>query len=135
MSEISDALLEAFLDEALDAADSSRIEQALRKDETLQKRLSVVAAERDAGWHGLGAIWRKRQIGVPSREKLGSYLMGLLEDDEAEYIRFRVEVLKCPFTLANLQDLQNQGVEEPPQRAARSKRYFQSSAGYLRGER
>jgi hypothetical protein len=104
--EFSDAELEAFLDEAIDAVRAAEIEQAARQQPTLLKRLSAINRRRDQGAHSLGAIWRRFQVGVPSAETLGQYVLGILDSEHANYIRFRVETLKCPFTIALLADLQ-----------------------------
>ena len=130
--DFTQAELEAYLDESLDAERSREVEQAVREDSALLKRLAEINARRDSGVHSLGEIWRRHQLGVPSRETLGSYLLGILDDGQAEYIRFRVEVLKCPFTIAKLKDLQEQTAEEAkPDRAKRKSRYINSTSHYF----
>jgi len=123
--------LEAFLDEALPAEEMSRIEQALRGDAELARRLAGVRARRDAGVHSLGEVWRRHRLSCPSRQELGGYLLGALPEEAAEYIAFHVEAAGCRYCQANLADLEARRAE--PDRAAqvRRRRYFQSSAGYL----
>jgi hypothetical protein len=123
--------LEAYLDEALDAERMAEIERALRGRPELLQRLAQINARRDCGVHTVGEIWRRHHVGVPPREELGSYLLGVLPKEHAAYIRFRVATLKCRYTIANLRDLQAQQKEAEPQVAARRRKYFQSSVGRL----
>ena len=129
--EYTEAELEAYLDEVLDADTAGQLEDDLRSEEGLLRKLSMINARRDSGVHTLGEIWRRHQLGVPGREELGSYLLGVLPEPHAEYIRFRLEVLKCPFTIANLNDLNAQQAEAMDQTSTRRQRYFQTSAGFL----
>jgi hypothetical protein len=131
-SEFTQSELEAYLDESLDVERMSQIEQALRRQPELLERLAQINGRRDSGLHSLGEIWRRHQIGLPTREELGSYLLGVLPDEHASYIRFRVETLKCRYTIANLADLQAQQREGETQVAARRRKYFQSSVGHLK---
>jgi len=133
-SEFTDANLEAYLDEGLEADTAARLESELRSDSELLKRLSHITNRRESGLHSLGDIWRRNQLGVPSRKDLGSFLLGVLPDEHANYIRFRVDVLKCPYTIANLRDLEAEQSEASEKTATRRKRYFETSAGYLDGQ-
>jgi hypothetical protein len=130
-AEITSAELEAYLDEALDAERMAEIERALRANPELLQRLSQINGRRDCGVHTVGEIWRRHHIGVPTREELGSYLLGVLPNEHAAYIRFRVSTLKCRITTANLNDLQAQQKEAEAQVSARRRKYFQSSVGRL----
>ena len=130
--EITPAELDAYLDEALDAGRMAQIEQTLRARPDLLQRLADINARRDCGIHTLAEIWRRHQIGVPTREELTAYLQGTLPQEHADYIRFRVDVLKCRFTIANLRDLQLQSGEAASQIAARRRKYFQSSVRHLK---
>lgn len=130
-AEFTSAELEAYLDEALDAERMAEIERALRARPELLKRLSQINARRDCGVHTLGEIWRRHHVGVPTREELGSYLLGVLSKEHAAYIRFRVSTLKCRYTTANLNDLQARQKEAETQVSARRCKYFQSSVGRL----
>lgn len=123
--------LEAYLDEALPAEQMARIEQAARCDGDLLRQLSRIHARRDCGGHSLGEIWRTHRLSCPSRERLGSYLLSALDDDEAAYIRFHLETIGCRYCQANLGDLQAQQREQPAAAEGRRKKYFQSSAGRL----
>ena len=130
MSDISREQLHAFLDDALSEAESARIERALRDSEPLQQRLRQVMQERDRGEHSVGGVWRRHRLTCPSREKLGSYLLGVLPDEEMDYFRFHLESVGCPYCLANLADLESQQ-QEPAASQERRQRIFRSSAGYL----
>jgi hypothetical protein len=127
--------LEAYLDEALPDEAMARIEKALRKDPALMKHLTTVHARRNAGVHTLGEIWRRRRVSCPTREQLGSYLLKALPDELAEYVAFHIEVVGCRFCRANLSDLETQLAEDQKTVETRRRKYFQSSAGYLRREK
>lgn len=128
---LSEAELEAYLDEALPAETMAEIERALRKDAKLVERLAGINGRRDAGMHTVGEIWRRHRLSCPTREQLGSFLLRAMAADEAAFVRFHLEVSGCRTCQANLDDLKNRRSDE---RAAvdRRKKYFQSSAGHLR---
>jgi hypothetical protein len=123
--------LEAFLDEALPIAAMAEIEKALREDPTMLERLAQVNAKRDAGVHTLGSIWRVNRLSCPTRQDLGSYLLGVLEPPQADYLQFHLTVAGCRTCQANLDDLRSQQQEAAPLKESRRRKYFQSSAGGL----
>ena len=125
--------LEGYLDEALLPEEMARIERALRKDPELGRQLAAINARRDAGVHSLGEIWRRHRITCPSRRQLGSYLLGALPKEAEDYLIFHLDVVGCRYCRANLTDLQKQQAEAREVVETRRRRYFQSSAGYLRG--
>ena len=127
-----DAELEAYLDETLDPDRSSEIEEALQDDEELLQRLTRINGRRSAGVHTLGEIWRRNQIGVPTPEMLGNYLLGITTAEESDYIDFRMTKLKCPFTLAMYDDLVRQQNESEEQSISRRQKFFQSSVSQLK---
>jgi len=131
----SQAELEAYLDEALPPDQMARIEQALRQDATLAQQLAAINARRDAGVHSLGEIWRRHRISCPTRDQLGAYLLGALPPPTAEYIGLHIEVVGCRYCRANLTDLSKQQSETADAVRVRRRKYFQSSAGYLRPPR
>lgn len=124
--------LESYLDEALPPEEMARIEKLLRKDRRLLAELAAINARRDAGVHSLGEIWRRHRVSCPSRRQLGSYLLGGLPEEVAGHVAVHVEVVGCRYCRANLLDLQHQQAETPEAVHTRRRRYFQSSAGYLR---
>lgn len=130
--EFTEAELEAFLEEALDPVRAADIEQQLRTDDKLLARLSHINGRRDAGMHTLGEIWRRNQVGVPTPEQMGQFLLGILSEEHNDYIKFRMETLKCPYTIALLKDLQQQQAESQTQVDDRRRKYYNSSAGLLR---
>jgi len=137
MPEYSDAQLEAYLDEGLSAELTARIEASLRAAdahaEQLGRRLLALTGRYDAGVHSLGAVWRGHRLSCPMRQQLGSYLLGVLEPAQADYVRFHLEVIGCRPCEASLVDLRQQQVAtETSAAASRRIKYFQSSAGYLR---
>ncbi len=133
-SGFSDADLEAYLDEALDPQRAMQLEQTVREDDELLYRLSHINGRRDAGIHTLGEIWRRNQIGVPTIEQMSNYLLGVSSADEVDYITFRMETLRCPYTVAMFKDLkaQSEGADDESSVETRRRKYFNSSAGLLR---
>ncbi len=130
--EFSDAELEAFLEEALDPKRAAEIEQAIRNDKKLLTKLSRINSRRDAGVHTLGEIWRRYQLGVPTSEELGQYVLGILSPEHMDYIRFRLDVLKCPYTIAGLKDIEEKQESSTTQIETRRRKYYNSSAGLLK---
>jgi hypothetical protein len=59
-------------------------------------------------------------------------LLGALDDEHVDYIRFHIDTVGCRFCAANLADLESQQAEAAEQSTRRRRRYFESSAGYLR---
>jgi hypothetical protein len=127
--------LEAYLEEALPADEMARIERASRENPVVAGPLAAVNARRDGGIHSLGEIWRRHRLSCPSREQLGGFLLGTLPRDPADYVAFHVETVGCRCCEANLTDLRRQHAEAADTVQTRRKRYFQSSAGYLRSPR
>jgi len=123
--------LEAYLDESLPPQQMARIEKALRKDRELVRQLGQIQARRNAGVHTLGEIWRRGRLSCPSRDQLGSFLLGVLPEEAARYVRFHLEVVGCRYCRANLADLESRQAESEEVVRKRRRRYFQSSAGYL----
>jgi len=130
--DFSQSDLEAYLDESLASEEMARIEDALRAQPELAKELVIINSRRDAGVHSIGAVWRRHRISCPSREQLGSYLLGALSDAQADYITFHIERIGCRLCRANLEDLRSLQQEEAEIVTSRRQKYFQSSAGYLR---
>ena len=128
---ITRAMLAGYLDDALDEAESAKVEQELRGSEPLRQQLAQVMQERDRGEHSVGAIWRRHRLSCVPREQLGSFLLGVLDDDVQDYIQFHLKTVGCAYCLANLADLQTQQQDADGQVKKRRKRYFQTSAGLL----
>lgn len=128
----SDAILEAFLDESLPAEEMAAIELAARQDPQLLTRISAINQRRNSGVHTVGAIWRQHRLTCATREQLGGMLLGTLDQAEAEYLLFHIHSVGCRWCAANLADLEQQQREANQSRQTRRRRYFESSAGYLR---
>ncbi len=128
---VTDAQLFAFLDESLSIEQSNVIEQELRSNKDLLNRLSRIIENENRGVHSLAAIWRRGRISCPTREELGSYLLGALEEAEHDYITFHLEVIRCSYCTSSAIDLSNasQSPTVDDQTAARRSRYFESSIG------
>jgi len=123
--------LHAYLDEALADEASSRVEKALRDTPALRRALSRLIAERERGEQSLGAIWRRHRLTCPSREDLGNLLLGVLDPDFAEYIKFHLQSISCGYCQANLMDLQERQKETKAKVQERRQKMFASSAGFL----
>jgi hypothetical protein len=131
MTKITREILASYLDDSLSDRQTADVEQELRKSETLRQQLRLLAQERDRGEHSVGAIWRRHRLSCPGREQLGSFLLGVLGDDEQGYVDFHLKTIGCAFCQANLTDLEDQQKEAANKVHKRRKRYFQSSAGLL----
>jgi hypothetical protein len=131
-SSFTNAELEAFLDEALPTERMTAIEEALRNDETLLRRLTETNGRRDAGVHSLGEIWRRHRLSCPTREHLGSYLLGVLSPGANDYVKFHLDAIACRYCAASLEDLRaQQSAADAGTTRERRRRYFQSSVGHL----
>ncbi len=128
---ITREMLAGYLDDALGETEIARIEQELRTSEALRNQLKQIIQERDRGEHSVGAIWRRQRLSCPARTQLGSFLLGVLDDDVQDYIEFHLKTIGCAYCLANLADLQTQQQDADGQVKKRRKRYYQSSAGLL----
>jgi hypothetical protein len=132
MSEIyTDAELLGYLDEALSVERMSSIEKELRDSLGLRQRVATLRAAREHQGHTVSEIWRRGRLSCPGRRQLGNYLLGALAPEWTEYIEFHLQTVGCRYCLANLADLQE--ASRPSEAVAqRRKRFFQSSAGYVR---
>ena len=83
----SDDDLLAYLDEMLPADRMTAVEADLRADEALRLRVAAVARRRDQGVHSVGEIWRRLRLSCPTRNQLGSFLLGTLEPDHGRLHR------------------------------------------------
>lgn len=124
--------LEAYLDEQLSPELMAEVEQALRADPQLVSELVAINSRREAGVHSLGGVWRRHRLSCPSREQLGSYLLGAMSKEQREYVKFHLETVGCRYCLAGLEDLRLQQQEAVEVVSSRRAKYFQTSAGYLK---
>ena len=134
MATITREQLAGYLDDLLGARETALVEQALRESEALRRQLRAVMQERDRGEHSVGAIWRRSRLTCPTREHLGSYLLGVLDPDLQDYIAFHLDTVGCAYCQANLADLRALQKEAAPRARERRRRFFESSAGYLRSD-
>lgn len=132
MTEPTDAQLLGYLDEALPVAEMTRLERALRDSAELLQRLSRLSAQRDAGVHSLGDVWRRQRLTCLTRAQLGSYALGAMTDEELEYVEFHLRDVGCRYCQANLADLRALQNESAGQTAGRRQRFFQTSVGRLK---
>ena len=129
---IDDETLRSYLADALPAEDLARVEKALRDSSELRERLEDVRQNRgDPNLHTLGAIWRRSRLTCPSRQQLGSFLLDVLDPGLADYLKFHVDVVECPFCQANLADLQAKATQPPAAVKSRHNRILKSSQHLL----
>ncbi|MBN2492358.1 MAG: hypothetical protein JXQ29_16035 [Planctomycetes bacterium] len=83
----------------------------------------------------ISQVWAAERISCPHRDILRAYLAGGLEAAAQDYVAFHLEVIRCPFCLANLEDLDaatSAEKEELRQRLGRAAdRTVSSSAVFL----
>lgn len=130
--EFDAATLRAYLADELPAGTLARVEKALRDSAELRARLEDVRADRgEVGLHSLGAIWRRNRLTCPTRQQLGSLLLDVLDPDHADYIRFHIDVVGCPFCQANLLDIRTKAEGDTPARRTRRQQIVDSSRHLL----
>ncbi len=132
MGEPTDVELSAFLEEGLPVERLAEIEIRLRDDEGLRARLRGVIGREDAGLHSVGVIWRRHRLSCPSRDEISQAILGVLDPPREEYLKFHIEQVGCRYCAANLADLRAAHETSAPS-AERRRRYFETSAGHLRG--
>ncbi len=128
---ITDEELRAYLAEQLPAERMAAIERTLRDSEPLRQQLAALARDTDQGGVTVGEVWRRGRLSCPTRSQLGAYLLNALEDAQRNYLDFHLQTLGCRVCNANLTDLQ-QAQSAAPEKQRRRRKYFESSAGYLR---
>lgn len=135
----TDSDLLAYADELLASDEATAIEVQLRSSQALRQRLAMLLKLRDQGGHTLGEVWRRQRLSCPSRSDLGSYLLGVLDANAAEYIEFHLHTIGCSLCAANLADLEEKQTADasgtPRESESRRQRYFESSAGRLSSQR
>lgn len=136
-ADFTDAELLAYLDEGLPIARMTAVEAALRASAALRTRAAELRDQRELQGHSVGEIWRRERLSCPTRHQLGSYLLGALATDLAQYVVFHLETVGCRYCAANLDDLRQSKQPSDPETAQRRQKFFQSSAGHIRkpGER
>ena len=132
MPRITQADLQSYLDESLPPAEMAMVEAEIRAKPDLLRQLAGINGRRDAGVHSVGEIWRRQRLSCPSRQQLGSHLLGALGEEHAAYIDFHLKVIGCRYCQANLEDLRRQQEETAETVKTRRTKYFHSTAGHLR---
>lgn len=138
MRALTNADLEAYLNEELAVEEASAVEEQIRDQPELKAKLLEILARRDAGVHSLGEIWRRHRITCPTRPQLQQYLLGVMPaQEEVNYISFHLEQVGCRICSANLADLikaseESEQSASDEQQTTRRRKYFQSSVGRLR---
>jgi hypothetical protein len=104
---ITREVLRAYISDALPDDELVIVERSLRESADLRTLLKEVIEQEDRGEHTAGAIWRRERISCPTRDHLGSYLLGAGDAELLEYIRFHIEEIGCPYCQANVDDLRS----------------------------
>jgi RNA polymerase sigma factor (sigma-70 family) len=87
-----------------------RLRQLVAVRESGSDVLPVLEAAAKSGKQGVfdvdvQAVWRERRVSCPARHWLARLLAGTLEPAPAEFVRFHVEEMNCPWCRASLDDL------------------------------
>ncbi|MGE5192311.1 MAG: hypothetical protein ACM3U2_07385 [Deltaproteobacteria bacterium] len=130
--DFTDVELLAYLDEGLPVERMTAVENALRASADLRNRAAALRMQRDEQGNSVGEIWRRGRLSCPTRYQLGSYLLGALPAELAQYFRFHLETVGCRYCAANLDDLRQSANQATAETAQRRQKFFQSSAGYVR---
>lgn len=130
---LTDDELRAYLDEQLPVERMASIEDQARSSEGLRQRLADLVQQRESGELSVGEVWRQYRLSCPSRATLGSYLLNVLDDDHADYIRFHLETIGCRYCAASVDELQSARASSSPA-TQRRQRFFESSVGRLPNE-
>jgi len=130
-TDFTDAELLAYLDEGLAVDRMAAVENALRASAELRNRTAGLRVARDADGHSVGEIWRRGRLSCPTRHQLGSFLLGALPSELAQYLKFHIETIGCRYCAASLDDLREAGAANTTETAQRRQKYFQSSAGHV----
>jgi hypothetical protein len=128
----TDREIAGWLDEMLAVTRMADFETELRNDPKLQSRVAQAIRARDQGGFSVGEIWHRAGLSCPSRAELGGFLLSTLAPDKAAYIEFHIQTVGCRVCQANLQDLEEQTARGDA--SPRRRKFFESSAGLLRGE-
>lgn len=131
-ADFTDAELLAYLDEGLAVDRMAAVENALRASAGLRNRTAALRQGREEQGHSVGEIWRRGRLSCPTRHELGSFVLGALPIELADYIRFHLETVGCRYCAANFDDLRQSAEQNSTETAQRRQRFFQSSAGYVR---
>lgn len=126
---ITRELLDAYIDDHLEPPAAAYVENSIRESKQVQDMLRKIQSERDLGEHSVGATWRRERLSCPDREELSSYLLKALDEDKLDYIRFHLEIIKCPTCIANLTDLLDMQKEGP--KAEAMTLFIEKSARFL----
>ena len=127
---ITDATLAAFLSDSLPPERLTAIEQRLRGDEDLRRRLRGLVEADTRGEHSISAIWQRHRVSCPERQRLGSYLLGALDREEFEYIAFHLEVIGCVYCNASVADLRAARQQQTDAAVQRRRNRFYESRGH-----
>jgi hypothetical protein len=128
-----DEWLRLYLEDALDAAGMASIEQRLRHEPGLARRLEEIRSEQlDPALHGVAMAWVGGRLTCPTRAEWSQHLSGLLAKPRSAYLQFHLDVIECPFCRANITDLR----QRPSRSGSKSNLADRSAraAGWLKSD-
>jgi RNA polymerase sigma-70 factor (ECF subfamily) len=79
------------------------------------------------------AIWRDKRVSCPARHWIARLVAGTLDADAGLFIRFHLDEMKCPYCLANRDDLAGEGKQAELELLI--ERLRESTRRYLRSRR
>ena len=97
--------------------------------EVQQQQLSGSQTEDLADETLLTRLWDAKRPSCPKRSTIGKYLLGTLDAEWHDYVKFHMTQLGCRFCQANLDDLDQQTSASQP--GAACDRIIQSTIGFL----
>ena len=76
-------------------------------------RFLEIAEEQDDRLFDLDvpAIWREKRVSCPARHWVARLVAGTLDEDAGLFVRFHLDEMKCPWCMANRDDLASAGKE------------------------
>ena len=102
-------LIHGYLNENLNEEGMAGVEKRLREDPhfyalliRIQNRIPNQQTE-----HGVSTAWLAGRLTCASRTEWTQFFSGLVDKKRADYLKFHLDVIECPFCRANVADLQN----------------------------
>ncbi len=79
----------------------------------------------------LSTIWREERVSCPNRNVLSKYVDGKLDVETADYLRFHIFDIGCPFCQASEEDLRMKATTAPTEETFRL-RLFEKTSEFLK---
>lgn len=82
----------------------------------------------------ISSIWIQERVACPDRATLERYVAGKLSIEEADYLRFHILEIGCPFCQASEEDLRLGTTKNPGEEGIRS-RLFEATSEFLQKQK